>query len=103
VPAFTTRHRALPEVRFAWRQRTYCNAAFRQEQFGAMPSRRFPPPWSVACVRVRDEMCGGFAELLGAGAKRLARNGAIPPLRKPRRRPACDLFRGHLRTLELWA
>jgi hypothetical protein len=48
----------LPEVRFAWRQRTYCTAAFRQEQFGAMPSRRFPPPWSVeeldACYVVVD-------------------------------------------------
>src|SRR5438876_12422389 len=35
MPAFTTRHRALPEVRFVWHQRTYCTAAFRQEQFGA--------------------------------------------------------------------
>jgi hypothetical protein len=26
---------------------TYCTAAFRQEKFGAMPSRRFPPPWLV--------------------------------------------------------
>ena len=28
------------------------------------------------------------------------RNGAIPPLRKPRRPSACDPFRGHLLTLE---
>ena len=39
----------------------------------------------------------------GALGKRVIsfRNGAIPPLRKPRRPPACDLFRGHSRTLEL--
>jgi hypothetical protein len=31
----------------------------------------------------------------------VTRNGAIPPLRKPRRPPACDRFRGRLRTLKI--
>ena len=65
-----------------------------------MPSRRFPPPWPVTYAQRSVAGDSGGAELLGAAAKRLARNGAIPPLRKPRRRPACDLFRGHLRTLD---